>query len=140
MDNLASRIDKIVAYIIDSIIISILLSVISYWIFDFNIYNETKWENAPFLGLFTIYFVLTQLFYNGKSIGKLMMNIKVVKENESKAGFKDYIVREFVFASLLPFLTLGFFGFIDIMVSLFREDKKCLHDILSKTIVIKDYK
>jgi len=93
--------------------------------------------SAPFLvALVVVQAVL--LILRGQSIGKLLLGIRIVRfSTEAPADFLHvYIIR-----SLVPFLlaripVLGFFFWITDICFVFREDHRCLHDLMADTKVV----
>ena len=75
----------------------------------------------------------------GQTVGKKLMDIRIVRhEDESKPGF----VRAFVLRLLLP----GMFGAIPFVgpaftlvdaLFIFRPDRRCVHDLIAGTMVVK---
>jgi len=74
----------------------------------------------------------------GQTIAKKMLGIRVVRRDGSHCG----LARIF-FARYLPVTVLGMVPFVGSLVSLvdalliFRDDRRCLHDEIADTIVIK---
>ena len=74
----------------------------------------------------------------GQTIAKKMLGIRVVRRDGSHCG----LARIF-FARYLPVTLLGAIPFIGSLVSLvdalliFRDDRRCLHDEIADTIVVK---
>jgi uncharacterized RDD family membrane protein YckC len=74
----------------------------------------------------------------GQTVAKKMLNIRVVRRDGSHCG----LARIF-FARYLPVTVLGLIPFIGGLVSLvdalliFRDDRRCLHDEIADTIVVK---
>lgn len=106
------------------------------------------------------YFVILPYYYNGQTIGKKLLKIKIVKDN-GKLGVNDLIIRgvivnQFAYTIIslaLIFLvndsiyfwaitTLGFIQFLLVIISVFmiiyRKDKKALQDVISNTKVIEN--
>lgn len=92
---------------------------------------------AIFLGLLIYNFVL--LHRNGQTIGKRILNIKIVRTDGSRAG-----LRRIFFLRALPIGLLGAIPWIGRIITLvdalmiFRDEKRCLHDQIADTIVIND--
>lgn len=104
------------------------------------------------------YFVLIPYFWNGQTVGKKIMNIKVVSSVSEKASLVQYLIRNsicnglgymilillflyllpnkmyFAFEAILSFIQI-ILVIICIFMILYRKDKKGLHDILSGTSV-----
>ena len=75
---------------------------------------------------------------HGQTVAKKMLGIRVVRRDGSHCG----LARIF-FARYLPVTVLGMIPFLGGLVSLvdalliFRDDRRCLHDEIAYTIVIK---
>ena len=107
-----------------------------------------------------LYFGVIQYFWNGQTVGKKILKLKVVSNNEKdKLNIGDFILRSFILYGILYTLLLTVFVYvlsvknyyyfsmiigymqlltiavISIMV-LLRKDNRGLHDLLSKTKVI----
>lgn len=105
------------------------------------------------------YFVVLPFFWNGQTIGKRVMKIRVSSFNEKKISIIDYLIRNTIFNGLgymilmllflylLPSkmyfvigLILSFLQITLVIISvcmiLYRRDKRGLHDILSGTKVV----
>ena len=107
-----------------------------------------------------LYFGVIQYFWNGQTVGKKILKLKVVSNNEKdKLNIGNFILRSFILYGILYTLLLTVFVYvlsvknyyyfsmiigymqlltiavISIMV-LLRKDNRGLHDLLSKTKVI----
>ncbi len=126
--ELASLWDRIFAFVIDFIIVS-LTSLIIY---------TGQGINVIFLFLafafFLLYSLLFELMNNGKSLGKMILGLKVMKTEGTQAIAGDYLAR-WVFRSLELYLTAGLFAAI--MVSLSDKNQR-LGDLVANTVVIKE--
>ncbi|MPV85302.1 RDD family protein [Ostreibacterium oceani] len=143
--ELASRWARLGGAIIDSL----LLGVISMAIFiplGLISFDPNKPANLV-ATLFTfiisfILFVLLQGYFlknEGKTIGKKLLGMKIVTMDGELPDFLPLIGKRYaVFwvASMIPFIG----GLISLVNALFifREDKRCLHDLLAGTQVVKD--
>jgi uncharacterized RDD family membrane protein YckC len=82
-----------------------------------------------------IYLLVTR----GQTIGKKFLGIKIVNfDDEANPGFvKIFLLRMFVngLISAVPFL--GFFYSLADILFIFREDKRCLHDLIAGTKVVQ---
>jgi uncharacterized RDD family membrane protein YckC len=82
----------------------------------------------------------------GQSLGKLVVGARVVRTSGERAGFLHgallrYIIPVgiFLLLSMIPLIGL-FFALIFLVVDLcfmFRDDRRCLHDLLADTTVVK---
>lgn len=106
------------------------------------------------------YFVILPFYYNGQTLGKKILKIKVVKDS-GELTINDLLIRNIITNGLLFSLIgfaiifiagdityftiisiLGIVEFLLVIISVFmvlyRHDKKGLHDLLCKTSVIKE--
>lgn len=106
------------------------------------------------------YFAVLPFYYNGQTLGKKLLKIKVVKDND-ELTMNDLLIRSIVINGLL-FSLIGFalifmvsdltyltiisilliiqilLVIISIFMILYRHDKKGLHDLWCKTSVIEE--
>ena len=69
--------------------------------------------------------------HNQGTLGMKTWKIKIICNNNNRLSYKQAIIRFNVAIFSLLFFGLGF------LISFFRKDKKCFHDIISKTALIK---
>lgn len=112
----ASFFERFAAVLVDSVLLIAVNLVI-------------KNEMAFFL-VSTAYFVWMNGAY-GATVGKMVMGIRIVKENKAKINYSDAMLREIV--SYLSFIVL----FIGYLVVIWDPKKQAWHDRLAKTVVIK---
>ena len=88
-----------------------------------------------FLGL-TIYNIVL-LTKQGQTIAKKWLRIRIVTHPDGKnPGFvKAFLLRSFVNAIIGQVVPL--YGLVDVCF-IFREDQRCLHDLIGETIVVQD--
>lgn len=81
---------------------------------------------APMGGLiaFSVYTVTTE-YHSGRTLGKRMMGIRVVRESGARIGLGQSFLRQ------LPFF--GGFFFIDALFALFTERRQRAFELLTKT-------
>lgn len=108
--------------------------------------------------LILIYFVLLPKAWNGQTVGKKILKLQVVSNNNEKVTVVQYLIRNmlinglaqmillllflyllpssmyFIFSSILTFIQL-ILVIISIFMILYRKDKRGLHDIFSGTKV-----
>jgi uncharacterized RDD family membrane protein YckC len=86
------------------------------------------------LGIYQLYLLSTR----GQSLGKRWMGIKIVLLSGAAPGFTHAVLlRVFVngLISGVPYLG-GIYGLVDVLL-IFREDRRCIHDMLAGTRVVK---
>lgn len=128
--DIAQLTERIIAFIIDFIIIFLVMFFL-VWIYDSS-------QNIIVLYLliipfFFFYSLLSEIFLNGQSAGKRLMDIRVVKLNGTEAQFSDYILR-WSFRILDIYFSLGVLAVIFIRSS-FNGQR--MGDLVAETTVIK---
>jgi uncharacterized RDD family membrane protein YckC len=127
----AKILNRIIARIIDFIIVGILL------------------EAVPRLGFFTglTYLLIADGLFEGRSVGKRLIKLRVVHNKENQAcGFRESIIRNFPFAVGYILMALPLLGFIfPILIAGFEtllmfgsERGMRLGDELAKTRVVEE--
>jgi len=140
--HIASRGDRLKAYLIDDTIVSLFLFAIFYNQFMqiFETYKDTKdlLPLALFLEQNSLTFILLRVVYQtffvwqyGATPGKMMTHIKIIElDRLSKPSFKTALLR----AIFRVFSDMVFY--IGYLVAFFNPLNQTLHDKLAKTIVI----
>jgi len=144
--DLASLSDRLAAAFVDGFIIGIPFMAALIAIFGFNGIKPMI-ENNRML-YFVIVTIIVQLFYltvngrllykYGQTIGKKYLEIKIVDlNNKLPVLSSSYGLRYFIPAlfSFVPFIG-RFLALIDILF-IFRKDRRCIHDHIAGTKVIK---
>lgn len=100
-------IKRLIAIIIDSILVSIATTILG---FLFGIGAIFNWLNFPFvMGLiYVLYFTTTELMY-GFTLGKKLVNLKVVSVDDKKLTFERTFIRN-ISKIHFVFLLLDTFG------------------------------
>ena len=111
--------------------------------------------------LIIVYFIVFQYLNKGQTIGKKILKIKIVNEDKKDISISQMLIRGIMIYSILSsliniilffnvsrkiymtsYLTIGAIETVVLFLSaifiLYRNDKKALHDIVSKSIVIKE--
>ncbi|PKP58916.1 MAG: hypothetical protein CVT89_02055 [Candidatus Altiarchaeales archaeon HGW-Altiarchaeales-2] len=83
---------------------------------------------AAFL-LVVLYFAISEVRMSGQSIGKIIMNVKVISENSDKYSYKRAFIRNFLRVLDFPF------GFMLIAKT---KKKQRAGDIFSNTVIVID--
>jgi len=98
-------------------------------------------RSTAMLGLAALYF-LGLLIYNiyllstqGQTIGKRAFKIRIVSfEDNSNPGFAKVVMMRVVVNAILCIIPL--YGLVDLLF-IFRQDRRCIHDLLAGTHVVK---
>lgn len=90
------------------------------------------------LGLCALALIAFQLFLlitRGQTIGKKLLGIRIVTfDTEANPGFVKVFLLRIVANAIIGFLPL--YGIVDILF-IFRDDRRCIHDLLAGTKVVK---
>ena len=93
---------------------------------------------AVLVGIACLALVILQLVFlakDGQSLGKKVLKIRIVKYDTGKNGgfVTNVLLRTWLngLISIVPF-----YGLVDTLF-IFREDKRCIHDLLAGTSVVK---
>ncbi len=145
--ELAGRGRRLGAAVIDTIIM-IVVGVIPVVMFmgGWSKYMEAAAAGSYMLTLgssifgFVIYLLVNGYFLakDGQSIGKKMLGIKIVRTDGNAVDFVRIITRR-----LLPVQALNLIPVVGPLLALvdtlliFRQSKKCLHDDIADTVVIR---
>ena len=155
--TLGGKIERLAAYIIDSLIAFLSMIPLGSQFFtavnDFSAgsidsINSLTIENTNnfTLGIFLIilqfiiqgYLITTR----GQSIGKIAMSLRIVNSIDgTNPGFiKAFLVR-FILTQIIT--SIPYIGFIYIFADplfIFRSDRRCIHDLMANTIVVESKK
>lgn len=78
-----------------------------------------------------IYFLSSR----GQTLGKMVMNIKIVKiATDKNGGFGTNVVMRTIANGILSLVPL--YSLVDVLF-IFREDRRCLHDLIAGTQVVE---
>lgn len=112
--------------------------------FTFSGYFRLYWEylgglivGSALLGLVLAigYFVYLPYRWDGQTVGRKVVGIKVVSTKSDKLSLEQLFVREVIFKFLWWTLTLGLGVIIDWLMILIREDKCTIRDLVAGTAV-----
>lgn len=144
-DNLASFGWRLLAFIIDTIVLSFLMNfilevlVLNGFSIKLQSYSDVFKMSKSDLQYITWITLLTLIVYNSiceaspmrGSIGKRILKIVVVDIDGVRLGFFNALLRSMGKALSIYFLYLGFLSI------LFTEHRQAVHDLLAKTYVVK---
>jgi uncharacterized RDD family membrane protein YckC len=144
-DTLASRWSRLFAVMIDGVIGMIL--AIPFWILTGSWAYISSGQQLPltFMLLGSIYgftgFVLVHYYFlnkSGQTVGKRILSIKIVDLENNLTGANPLILKRYLpmsVVSLIPILG-SVLMLIDALF-IFRKDKRCVHDFIAGTRVVK---
>ncbi len=146
--QLASRWLRLGAAILDSIIGGIFIAPGFLMLFMAGVFSQPDSANPALLlagfvavGSGFVLLMAIQIYLlvtRGQTIGKKFLGIKIVNfDDEANPGFvKVFLLRMFVngLIGAVPFLGI-FYSLVDILF-IFREDKRCIHDLIAGTKVV----
>jgi uncharacterized RDD family membrane protein YckC len=127
---------RLVAQIVDGIILLIVNYILGATMAGATSFAFYGAEAYPLLGaggvIFLLYFVILEGMW-GATVGKMVMKIKVVREDGSACGLMPALIRNILrIIDALPFL------YIIGLIFMSRSDKKQrLGDRVAKTVVVK---
>ena len=137
--QLAGLRNRIIGFIIDQFILSLLISLLSYLFFTamdgLNIYKEELVFLYYFIFVFPLWVTYTaffEIFNNGRTPGKMAVGTKVVKINGGVPSVTDYLVR-WVFRFVEIYTCAGVIGAILVSSS---DKGQRLGGMISNTTVI----
>ncbi|HEY0005018.1 MAG TPA: RDD family protein [Pyrinomonadaceae bacterium] len=148
--ELASRSSRFVASLIDDvcIIAVIIVSLLLLFIASSASGGQGQRDDTPFILFFVVMMLgilaiaIVQLYFlckDGQTIGKKLLNIRIVKvETGENGGFTTNALMRGIVPNLIgsvPYIG-PLFHLVDALF-IFREDHRCIHDHLAGTCVIK---
>ena len=124
---------RLASILYDFLLVLAVLIIMSIPFFSFDLQEN----NLLKITIQIYYYFITQYFFvwfwvhNQGTLGMKTWKIKIICYNSNRLSYKQAIIRFNVAIFSLLFFGLGF------LISFFRKDKKCFHDIISKTALIK---
>jgi len=135
--NTAHLGDRMLAYLIDSFIILAYTILIVLLLFSLDVDFGDMWSLYLMLSLPAfLYYVLLESIMNGQTVGKYLMQIRVVKLDGSKPGFACYFIR-WILRIIDVVLTTGGVAVLTILI---KGTGQRVGDIAAGTTVITEKK
>lgn len=125
-DSPVGLFERGIAYLVD-------FAFVIAFVFLFNLFIDFHF--ALTLVIFTLLYDFTlPLCWNGYTIGKRMVGIRIAQQNDEKLTFFTMLIRVFV-THVLYYGTAGLLTIISIVCVAVRDDRKAIHDFLAQTYV-----
>ena len=87
---------------------------------------------------YIIYFSVLPIFTGGRTLGKYIFRIRIVKLNETRVTFGTMFLREILSKAVLGFTTFGIVYVFSIYYSLTSKGYRTIHDRMANTLVVKE--
>ncbi|SDJ35508.1 RDD family protein [Salimicrobium halophilum] len=126
---------RLIAYLLDGVIIAIISTLVVYPFFEgpTRDFIDSNW----FTLINGIYLMVVPAVWSGYTLAKRMVKIRVRKLDGSDVSLFDMFIRDFIGKVLLGALTFGITTFISlIMVSM--KQRRAIHDYMAGTYVYSD--
>jgi len=133
--NVAGIGDRILAFIIDTVIIIAYMVLSGLTMAGLDVDRSSTWMYYLVLGLPPfLYHLLWEIFWNGQSPGKASMQIRVVKKDGTRPEFSNYLVRW-----LLRIIDISLTsGGVAVVAILLNGKGQRLGDVAASTTVITE--
>jgi uncharacterized RDD family membrane protein YckC len=142
---LAGRGSRLLAIIVDGILGALVFWAISL-LTPFNVFRPDLSLGLPMLFVeslvvgFAIFLLLNGylLHTRGQTIGKMLLKIRIVRSDGSKASLLRLAGLRYLVNNMLTLIPMvgWLYGLLDALL-IFRASHKCLHDNIADTIVVK---
>lgn len=141
VENTASRGKRLAAAIIDMFLVML---CVQPFIQQFHLeqFAENPFDIPPEVLIKVlmyevfVFFMLNVfiLYQRGQTIGKRLLNIAIVDMSNQKPKFMILLFNRYLIQ--LAMIVIPFLNVVDILIILFRNDKRCMHDLIAGTKVI----
>ncbi|QWX84677.1 RDD family protein [Cellulophaga sp. HaHaR_3_176] len=129
--------DRLLAYLLDLLIIIfyVIAILILLSLLDLEIAGRDSWTIQLLLGLpIFLYYLLFEMFNNGKTPGKSALKIRVVKLDGSKPSFSSFFIRW-----VMRMVDISFsMGGVAVLTILWRGNGQRLGDVAAGTTVVSE--
>ncbi|TQV85743.1 RDD family protein [Exilibacterium tricleocarpae] len=141
--TLASRWSRLLAFLIDSIVLIVSFSPVIWLSGVFDDEDSAQISTAAILTLivlgYALFFAINwlPLKEQAQTWGKRFLNIKIVGDDGCKLPIKDLIFKRYAFGFGVGFIpVVGDFFVLVNHLFIFTASKKCLHDHVAKSSVV----
>lgn len=137
--NPAPLFKRLLAYLIDLIILISTSAYLYNIIIDVNLYtffvNQDifLWSTISAIVFYQFYFFILEYIWKGKTVGKYLLNIRVVTKKGTKVKLSGSLIRNFFrIINILPPL----FFIPDLVCIFISKEHRSIADLLSGSVVI----
>jgi uncharacterized RDD family membrane protein YckC len=133
--NMASLGQRVGAYAIDALLMYITFAVFIAVLIEWgSLGGESMiWIASTFFLVLTSYHLLMEFFFEGQSVGKMLVGIRVICEDGKSGRFFNYFMR-WILRPVDIFVTFGVVAIVSVSIS---EKQQRLGDILAGTVVVR---
>lgn len=131
--ELADLRDRIVAFLIDLVVLIFGISVLSVGFSTFNSQTAIVIYSTLLVCIFIFYSPALEMLNNGQSLGKMVMKIRVIKMTGARAELSDYAAR-WAFRLIDIYFSMG--GIASVLIASSGKAQR-IGDIVANTAVIK---
>ena len=128
--NLASRFTRLIAFFVDFLLFALIAGI--------GRASADRDGAAGLAGLLLLALIAVQVILlgrDGQTIGKKLLAVRIVDVNTRQhAGFFKTVVLRGILNGLLNLIPI--YGLVDALL-IFREDRRCLHDLIAGTVVVR---
>lgn len=129
--ELASPWQRILAFLLDFIVIMFMLGILSLIVILAT--NSTLASNVVSAVFFFFYTPISEILFNGQTIGKMALGTRVVKLSGKQPSFSDYMIR-WAFRMIDIYFSVGSVGILMIVST---DNGQRVGGLLSNTTVVK---
>ncbi|WP_223703430.1 RDD family protein [Sutcliffiella deserti] len=125
-ENPAGFLERFLAVILDGILVHLPTYLVLSFLLNLNdLFSDI---------LLFLYALLLPVLWQGYTVGKKIMKIRIVKEDGTPVKIGTMLMRNVV-GGLIYALTIGIGVIVSAFMIAFREDKRAIHDFIAGTIV-----
>lgn len=121
---------RFLASFLDSLILSIPVGFMTFMVYG----TFTTESLNPIEVMELLYYLLVPILWMGYTLGKRIVNIRIVRVDGKKLGLGTMLMR-YVVSTLVYILTLGIGMIVSAFMVGLREDKRAIHDFIAGTYV-----